>query len=293
MIILAYYMVVISYNSVLLSSGFKLKPREIKLSAAYCLSTEERESAILSLRDSFSDFESRLKIVPQCGDGLWYRVAYINMNDSTQECPSNWTEISTPVRTCGLPNSAGPSCPGVYISTLSLQYSKVCGRAIRYQDGSTDGFHLFGQPQPNSADDYYADGLSVTHGEMPRTHIWTYAAGATDDYIGMYPTNCPCANPNATIERAFPSSFVGDNYYCESGNHGIGLGHRSMFFEDDPLWDGEQCEGDCCSNGKSPPWFSVTLPDPTMDDIEVRICADEGTNNEDTPIQLLEIYIQV
>ena len=42
------------------------------------------------------------------------------------------------------------------------------------------------------------------------------------------------------------------------------------------------CEGECCSNGKSPPWFSVTLPNPTYDDIEVRICGDEGTRNEDT-----------
>ena len=76
------------------------------LSAAYCSSSEaERESAISSLRDSanFLNFLSQVKIVPQCGDGLWYRVAYINMSDSTQEYPSNWTEISTPVRTCGRP----------------------------------------------------------------------------------------------------------------------------------------------------------------------------------------------
>jgi hypothetical protein len=48
-------------------------------------------------------------------------------------------------------------------------------------------------------------------------------------------------------------------------------------------------------NGKSPPWFStsVTLPSTTSDDIEVRICdQDEGTHNEDTPIQLLEIFVQ-
>ena len=42
---------------------------------------------------------------------------------------------------------------------------------------------------------------------------------------------------------------------------------------------------------KSPLWFSVQLPNPTMDDIEVRICGDESADNEDTPIGLLEIYI--
>ena len=31
------------------------------------------------------------------------------------------------------------------------------------------------------------------------------------------------------------------------------------------------------SNGKSPPWFSVELPNPTIDDIEVRICNPVGT----------------
>lgn len=39
-----------------------------------------------------------------------------------------------------------------------------------------------------------------------------------------------------------------------------------------------------------PPWFSVDLPNPTTDDIEVRICA--GNSDEDTPIGLLELYIQ-
>ena len=288
------FFTVMGYN-IALSSAFTLSTRQITPSTCksdYCLSAKERESALVSLKNNFSDILSGLMIVPQCGDGLWHRVAYINMSDSTQECPSNWTEISTPVRTCGRPTSAGPSCPGVYFSTRSLRYNKVCGRAIGYQDGSTDSFRLIEQTQPRSADDYYVDGLSVTHGAMPRTHIWTYAVGATDASIRDYSTNCHCANQNANVKQHPPPRFVGNNYFCESGNNGTGLESRTDFFEDDPVWDGEQCEGVCCSNGKSPPWFSVTLPHPTVDDIEVRICGDEGTSNEDTPIQLLEIYIQ-
>ena len=165
--------VVISCNSALLSSGFTLKPREVILSAAYCLSTEERESAISSLRDSFSNHLTQLEIVPQCGDGLWYRVAYINMNDSTQECPSN----SAPKP--GLVDDQAVLDQAALVCTFLHCHHNTCGRAIGYQDGSTDGFHIFGQPQPNSADDHYADGLSVTLGRMPRTHIWTYAAGAS------------------------------------------------------------------------------------------------------------------
>ena len=63
------------------------------------------------------------------------------------------------------------------------------------------------------------------------------------------------------------------------------------FYSSDPLWDGQQCEGQCCSNGKSPLWFTVQLSNPTLDDIEVRICADKSTSNEDTTVELIEIYI--
>ena len=64
------------------------------------------------------------------------------------------------------------------------------------------------------------------------------------------------------------------------------------FYSSDPLWDGEQCEGECCSNGKSPPWFSVQLPNPTTDAIEVRICGAHGTSYGDVAVQELDIYIQ-
>jgi hypothetical protein len=39
-------------------------------------------------------------------------------------------------------------------------------------------------------------------------------------------------------------------------------------------------------------WFSVNLSSPTSDDIEVRIMGSESTHNEDTPIELLEFYVQ-
>ena len=74
-------------------------------------------------------------------------------------------------------------------------------------------------------------------------------------------------------------SFVGENYYCESGNL------------DDKLWDGQMCEGSCCTGTKSPPWFSVQFPAPTNDMMEVRICGNESTDNEDNPIELIELYI--
>ena len=37
-----------------------------------------------------------------------------------------------------------------------------------------------------------------------------------------------------------------------------------------------------------PPWFCKQLPQTTTDDIEVRICGDQGIANEDTPVELIE-----
>ena len=124
---------------------------------------------------------------------------------------------------------------------------------------------------------------------MPRNHIWTYAAGLTEGAYSDKSVNCPCAHPNHKMNSEIPS-FVGDNYYCESGNPGTWW-ENDFLYNTDPLWDGQQCEGECCSNGKSPPWFSVELPNPTTDDIEVRICSLQHTY-QDAIIQLLEIYIQ-
>ena len=81
------------------------------------------------------------------------------------------------------------------------------------------------------------------------------------------------------------------NYYCESGNPNEHWQNNQLFINN-KLWDGQQCEGTCCNSTMSPPWFSVQLPAPTTEMIEVSICADKSTDNEDTPIELLEIYVQ-
>ena len=49
--------------------------------------------------------------------------------------------------------------------------------------------------------------------------------------------------------------------------------------------DGTDCL--CCAN---PPWFYKQLPQPTIDDIEMRVCRDEG--NENIAIEVVNIYIQ-
>ena len=209
------------------------------------------------------------------------------MSDPLEQCPSAWRLYSTNgVRACGRPVTLRQSCPAVVYPT-GHHYQRVCGRIIGYQQGSTGAFHsVFADQQSTSLDDPYVDGVSVTHGHT-REHIWTFAAGVTEGFYCSYGPGpvCPCSRSGATEA----SHYIGNNYYCESGNS-ADCGISGHLYSNDPLWDWQQCEGQCCSNGKSPPWFTVQLSNPTLDDIEVRIC-DEGTDNEDTPVELIEIYV--
>ena len=165
----------------------------------------------------------------------------------------------------------------------------VCGRVIGCQVGSPDGFHQF-HNVTNLNRGYMDDGVSITYGD-PCLHIWSYVAGAFENCSDNTLNNCPCTSAPGTGPQ-MPT--VGRNYYCESGNP------RETWYSDvyqsDPLWDAQQCEfeGTCCNGIKSPrpPWFSVQLPTHTTDRIEVWICGDEGTSNENIFIEQLDIYVQ-
>jgi hypothetical protein len=47
-----------------------------------------------------------------------------------------------------------------------------------------------------------------------------------------------------------------------------------------------------CCDFNTPPWFYKELPQPTTDDIEMRVCADEERSAEDIAIEIINIYIQ-
>ena len=217
-----------------------------------------------------------LQIQVYCGPGQWYRVAYLNMSNDVEQCPSVWRQYNdSGVRACGRPESDKGSCPAAFYTTNSW-YNRVCGRVIGYQYASTDAFGMHGDHS------IILDGIIITHGVVTeRTHIWSYVATLREGSESP-PANCPCNDP---------PSFIGDNYYCESGNPNNNF-MRGHLYVNDKLWDGLQCENNCCTGSQSPPWFSVRLPAPTIDSIEVRICCDQPTDDEDTPIELLELYVQ-
>ena len=217
------------------------------------------------------------------------RVAFVNMTDSSQQCPGEFMEVSNSrVRACGRQTTTSGSCNSATFSALGMEYQHVCGRVVGWQIGHPDGFHgstLLGL----GIDGYYIDGISITYGGPPREHIWSLAATASEMPVGSI--LCTCSN-TAVSGVVAPPSFVGNDYYCETGIDYSPTG--GLFYEDsDPLWDSEGCGStSTCCDFNNPPWFCKQLPQPTTEDIEVRICANEGTQDEGTPFELIEIYIR-
>ncbi len=222
----------------------------------------------------------------RCGGLGWRKVASLDMTNTSQNCPQGLTLTGYSKRSCGRTRD---DCSSVTFPVGGGQYSRVCGRAKAYHQGYLSSFYGYNQ-YSHGINAQYVDGLSFTHG-TPRTHIWTFAAGSyqgPNSDITYIRETCPCKPGNT--DGSPP--FVGNDYFCESG-----VSSRSAFgrrlFPIDPLWDGQGCIHDnpCCSLNK-PPWFTKTLPTPTTDYIEMRLCfwrsAASGGN---IALEQLELYV--
>ena len=181
----------------------------------------------------------------------------------------------------------GPSATQFFFQVTGGDYTRVCGTIKAYQYDETEGFAAYNDRKVTTIDGAYMDGISLTHGS-PRQHIWTFASGLAEvnqDYQSPRHYDCPCETEERNNTDIPP--FVGDDYFCESGN----LGNYDGFHPDDPLWDGEGCRthSKCCSFN-NPPYFIKQLPYPTRDDIEVRLCQQDSLG--DTPIEFIELYVQ-
>ena len=225
------------------------------------------------------------------GKGGWMRVGYLNMTEPNAICPHYLTQrqynnIDHDV--CGRPNS-GMSAH-TFFSTKGINYNKVCGQLRGYQYQSPDGF---GHGN-NNIDSCYVDGISITYGSSPRKHIWTHVNGFTSDNVPHPESSCPC-NTNNTIAPGHKPNLVGDDYYCESGIPSYLIDRwQQVLYASDALWDGQQCdgnEGPCCTNPKMP-WFIKTLNENTTEDIEIRVCGNQGYSDEDTLLDIIELYIK-
>jgi len=223
----------------------------------------------------------------------WERLMQLDMSNPNHNCPSPF-RVSQPPETRGrfcVRPSNNNGCIGLVIHAGLGQISMVYGRVNGVQIGTADI-----TDSSNSAkniDNDYLDGVSLTAGTQ-REHVWSFMAYTTESEAG-----CPCSAGSTNT----PLSFIGDDYFCESGTFKPGNEIRgSEAFPDDPLWDGQQCNGleaSCCGgmlNGTmalSPPWFYQELTLPTVSDyLELRLCSDQGRHDESIGLQLAELYVQ-
>ena len=218
------------------------------------------------------------------GDVGWMKVADFDMTNLHQHCPPGFKQYNNPIRACGRTLNTG-GCQSLYFPIQGVSYRKVCGQIIGYQVGTPSAF----SSGSTNIEGAYVDGVSITYGSNPRKHIWTLA---NDLYESDSNTNhnrylCPCTSSRSPMQVP---SFVGSDYFCDTGAN---QSWSFSLFPEDPLWNGNGCEDQntCCSFN-NPPWFYKELSESTTNDIEVHICADQNIRDEDSLIQLVELFVK-
>ena len=244
-----------------------------------CKEIKEREplspSGVYLLANANSSYTAYCNMEELCNStGGWTRLAYLDMTDATQNCPSGFRLYqSGGVRACGKP-VLGASCVSVQFPSNGTSYSQICGRVTGYQWGSPDGIDGV-----NNINSYYVDGVSITRGS-PRQHVWTLIAEYSQ-------SGCQCSGSISPSVRP----FIGTHYFCESGNPNSG--YSNILYTSDPLWDGQGCgpyESSCC-NVPGIPWFHRDYGSTTTTDhFELRVCADHS--GDDIPVGYYEIYVK-
>ena len=238
------------------------------------------------VNEKFTTVYCNMDTICSSSDG-WARVAYLNMGDSSHSCPIGLHERkSGNIRACGRkPGTTKGNCASTFYFPFNMRYTAVCGRVFGYQFGTPDAVYNGNGYIQNRIDAAYVDGVSITRG-YPREHIWTFMGSFSEQRSSH--SNCPCA----TAGKQSLQSFIRNYYYCESGNPDPNK-YQFKFYTSDKLWDGINCnynEVNCCNKGGRP-WFHRILS-ARSDDIEVRVCGDQGTTDEDTPISFIEIYVK-
>ena len=164
--------------------------------------------------------------------GEWRRIVNINIS-AGDDCPGEWRKAThSNVTFCRVASDDLFTCSSANFSTNGISYQRVCGRARGYQKGITVAFQAAISFR-RTIDKDYVDGLSITHGNRSRQHIWTFASGYKEDTTTSSTLFCPCATNSGNTAPP----FVNSHYYCESGT--TTTPSSSVVYTADPLWDGE------------------------------------------------------
>jgi len=187
--------------------------------------------------DSRSFVKAYCDMTRSCGGitGGWMRVTKIDMRNASNSCPHGLKTLTQPKRLCAM-NIAGGGCSSTSFSVQDVQYTRVCGKIIGYQQKSPDAFWPYYNNRRLTIDNNYVDGISLTHGRNPRKHIWTFVAGLHE--INTHPYNvCPCTNIRSQVSIPIPP-YVGSDYFCDTASQST---FQFRFYPYDPLWDGQGC----------------------------------------------------
>ena len=206
----------------------------------------------------------------------WMKLLDLDMRRPHSHCPEGLLQMDSPRRACA--NSDGYGCNSLTFSTHGVPYRRVCGVVSGFQYHTPDAFLRYGCPScENNISAAYLDGVSITYGS-PRTHIWSYTAAWSEhhDHSSSHPIppKCPCAK-GSNLESP---DFVGQDYYCEQGGGS-------------ELWAGEQC-GPIEHQHLDLPWFCKELSERTTQDMEIRLCIDQGTEDENVFVEMIQLLVQ-
>ena len=274
---------------------FKLQSQEYTRTNGICSSDQHMEnktnSTLSKVRQLIQEDVNPI-LQSSCGGTGWTRVAFLNMTDPSAVCPSELRLLSLPVRGCIRESFSSATCDSVTFALHGRNYSKVCGKILAYQKGGPTAFSSSVSSRI-SIESQYVSGISLTYGPPGgRSHIWTFAAARYERdryYLGSY--SCRCINTLYSYLHYPLPTFVGTDYFCDTGNVGFGYS-RSMYYNSDPLWDGRGCGvySTCCSFN-TPPWFVKELPQATTDDIEMRLC-NRYRNSENIVVFFIDLYVK-
>ena len=119
-----------------------------------CLSEQDISHLMWSLQNCIEDMGTLELLYPVlCGSRGWTRVAYLDMSDPSQQCPTDFSYRlydESGVRACGRQTSSVGGCNSVTFSTYDISYSQVCGRVLGYQYGSTDAISDYNETRNRS-----------------------------------------------------------------------------------------------------------------------------------------------
>ena len=247
---------------------------------------DDIEEDLQEKAETLEEIEGR---VHPCGGTGWRPIPRLDMRNPDAQCPPPLVEIpGIPVRACGRAFTMGRECDPIVVPLG--EFRMVCGRIEAFQIGDGGAFSAQ-HPNPNILRPYVHGIILGRRVGGPGTelqHIWTFAVGSTDGD----PTSasaCPCAASQATGN--LPPDFVGNDYFCESGNKDP-TATPSQFYSD-TLWDGKNCfgESECCAFSH-PPYFVKDLGVVGTGPLGFVMCSPLSTTTSNIALRYVELYIK-